>query len=82
MQSTGLIPQYWCNACAKPAWVVTPDEAVEIASLSPGCYRLRAGQAVRMRNIHYVTTSTGMRLICLKSLFLCLFSVCEGPLET
>jgi hypothetical protein len=77
MQSAGLIPQHWCNECAKQTWVITPEEAVEIAGISPGCYRANRGKAVMMKKIHTVTTSTGTALICLKSLFLCLFSVCE-----
>lgn len=78
MQTVGLIPHLWCNACAKYTWVVTPDEAAEIAGISPGCFGTNAGKAVMMRNIHIVTTSTSATLICLKSLLLCIFSVCEA----
>jgi len=78
IRSTGLLPQDWCNGCAKQTWVITPEEAVEIVSLSPDCFGATAEKTLLMRNLHYVTTSTGLRLICLKSLFLWLFSVCEG----
>ena len=77
-QTAGLIPQHWCNACAKHTWMVTPEEAAEIACISPSCYSAKAGKAVVIRNIHMVTTSTGAALVCLKSLFLCIFSGCDG----
>jgi hypothetical protein len=78
IQTAGLIPQHWCDACAKATWMVTPEEAAEIAGISPSCYSAKAGKTVMMRNLHIVTTSTGAELICLKSLFLCIFSVCEA----
>ena len=78
VQSAGFIPRAWCDACAKHTWVVTPEEAGEIADIGPGCYRAKAKKVVMMRSIHTVTTSTGTTLICLKSLLLCIFSVCEA----
>lgn len=78
MRPAGLIPRHWCDACAKHTWVVTPEEAAEIAGISPSCYSAKAGKTVMMRNLHIVTTSTGAELVCLKSLFLCIFSVCEA----
>ena len=77
-QPRALIPQHWCDACAKQTWVVTLEEAVEIAGISPSCYSAKAGKTVMTRNIHAVTTSTGAALICLRSLFLCIFSACEA----
>jgi hypothetical protein len=100
-----LLSQYWCDACAKPTWVVTPAEAVEIVSLSSNYFCLRshslfdqgkdvevvslnpqglsrpAGKTGVKPTIHVVTTSTGLALVCLKSLFLCLFSVTNEVVE-
>ena len=75
MMSAGLIPQLWCDACAKQTWVVTLEEAVEIAGISPDCCYSNVRKPVMMRNIHTVTTSKGTALICLKSLFLSIFSI-------
>ena len=75
MMSAGLIPQLWCDSCAKQTWVVTLEEAVEIAGMSPDCYYSNARKPVMMRNIHTITTSTGRAFICLESLFLCIVSI-------
>ena len=73
--AAGLIPQHWCDACAKQTCVVTLEEAVEIAGMSPDCYYSNARKPVMMRSIHTITTSQGGALICLESLFLCIFSI-------
>lgn len=76
-QPEGLIPRQWCDACARETWVVTFEEAVEIAGISPSCYSAKAGEAVMMENLHTMTTPAGATLICLESLLLCIFSFCE-----
>ena len=35
IQTEGLIPKQWCDGCATLTWAVTPDEAGEIARMSP-----------------------------------------------
>lgn len=78
MRPAGLIPLHWCDACAKLAWAITPEEAVEIAGISSKYFSAKAEKTVMMRNLHIVTTSTGAMLICLQSLLLCIFSACEA----
>jgi hypothetical protein len=73
--AAGLIPQHWCDACAKETWVVTLEQAVDIAGINTDCYYSNAQKPVMMRNIHTVTDSGGTALICLRSLFLCIFSI-------
>jgi hypothetical protein len=77
-RTPGLIPRQWCEVCARQTWVVTFEETEEIVDMSPSGYGAKAGKAIVMRSVHTVTTRTGTTLICLKSLFQCIFSICDA----
>src|SRR5262245_16393201 len=69
----GLLPRRWCEGCSKQTWVVTPDEALEIAGLTPSWHAAGAGKTMMIPGIHILRASQGIELICLESLLRCIF---------
>ena len=53
----------WCEACARPVQMVTPEEAAAIAGLSAR-HIYRQAEAARL---HFTETPAGALLICLNS---------------
>jgi hypothetical protein len=53
----------WCEACARPVQMVTPEEAAAIAGLSAR-HIYRQAEAGRL---HFTETPRGALLICLNS---------------
>ena len=54
----------WCDVCAEPSGLLTPDEAAAMAGVSPRVIREWAEGS----RLHSVKTSDGALLICLNSL--------------
>lgn len=54
----------WCEACGGQVRMTTADEAAMLASVATRVIY----QLIEARELHFVETSSGMVLICLKSL--------------